>query len=100
MSPYPSTDIEITGKDGIEPVPWPAFPLPTGTRPQVRVSDFLELLEGTDNQAPQELPAIPVAVSGRLNTSGQEDVYRLKVTEGEFVFVAIDEKGRTREIRE
>ncbi len=62
--------------------PWPRLTLATGWRPRVLVSDLPELLESPPPEGPQQLPGVPVAVSGRLDEPGQQDVYRLAVSEG------------------
>lgn len=51
----------------------------TGSAPRVAVSDFPEFSEVTVAGKPQELPAAPFAVSGRLGTVGEEDRYVVTV---------------------
>lgn len=58
---------------------WPEAALWSGLRPWVQVSSYPELIaRGADN-APQDLPAGPVGVSGRLTRPQQEDRFRLPV---------------------
>ncbi len=59
------------------------MPLLSGSRPVVIVSDHAEIVESAPGEKLQELPAAPVAVSGRLSEPGQQDRYRLAVTPGE-----------------
>ena len=62
------------------PAPWPDAKIASGLRPSVQLTDLTELIEKRDGTAPQHLPALPVAVSGRLEQPGEEDTYRLSVT--------------------
>lgn len=64
------------------PAPWPDAEMLSGLRPQVVVSQIPELVELPGGETPRQLPAIPLAVSGRLSQPGEEDVYRLPVTAG------------------
>jgi hypothetical protein len=69
---------------GFAPAPWPAgMAMLSGSRPVVRVSDHAELVEAPPGEKPQELPSVPVAVSGRIDAAGQQDRYRLAVTKGQ-----------------
>jgi hypothetical protein len=54
----------------------------SGPRPIVELSGRPEMLEQPANGKAQDLPAGPVAVSGRLGTAFEEDLYRLPVTPG------------------
>ena len=74
--------MEVSAGEGIQPAPWPAVSTASGTRPRVLISDFPELVETPDRNEPQQLSELPVAVSGRLDAAGQDDVYRVAVTEG------------------
>ncbi len=76
--------VEIATATDNTPVaaPWPQVANASGWRPAVLISDFPELVEAPVTETPQPLPSIPVAVSGRLDAAGQEDVYRVAVTEG------------------
>ncbi|MEQ8786940.1 MAG: hypothetical protein RIC55_11600 [Pirellulaceae bacterium] len=68
---------------GFAPVDVARFAGFTGARPTLIVSQATELLEtSASDGGPQELPSAPVAVSGRISTKGQQDVYHLKVREG------------------
>ncbi len=64
--------------------PWPAdVALLSGSRPAVIVSDHPEIVEAPVSEKPQELPAAPVAVNGRLAQPAEQDRYRLAVTPGQ-----------------
>ncbi len=69
--------------------PLPTAERLTGAAPRVAISDFPELSEtppsnkNASDGKPQELPAAPVAVSGRLSTGGEEDKYLLAVKPGQ-----------------
>jgi hypothetical protein len=80
----PGQRVEVTGtgEGASQPVPWPGVSLATGPRPHVLVSDITEVVEVAAMGSPQLLPVVPVAVSGRLDAPGQEDVYRVPVAEG------------------
>lgn len=54
----------------------------SGSRPRVIVSELPELVEQREGDAPQTLPSIPVAVSGRLDAAGQQDAYTVPVAAG------------------
>jgi hypothetical protein len=58
---------------------WPKEPNWTGPRPWVEVSSRAEFIEQTTTGKPQELPAGPVAVSGKLISAFEEDRYRVEV---------------------
>ncbi|MBW3539315.1 MAG: hypothetical protein KY476_03525 [Planctomycetes bacterium] len=64
------------------PLDWPDPSTASGLRPAVRVVDLPEVVEQPAGEAPQVLPAIPVAVSGRIAADGEEDRYRLAVSPG------------------
>jgi hypothetical protein len=60
--------------------PLPTAERLTGAAPRVVISDFPELNETPTSAGKlQELPAAPIAVSGRLSTGGEEDKYLLTV---------------------
>ncbi len=82
---FPNTNqAQVSTTDGeVVPAGWPSGSTPTGLRPRVIVSDIAELIEDVPQATPQSLPAIPSAVSGRLSVAAEEDVYQLKVTEGD-----------------
>ena len=64
------------------PSAWPDLDLPSGLRPVILVSQTPELVELPKGETPQQLPQYPVAVSGRLLQPGEEDIFRIAVTEG------------------
>ncbi len=78
---------KLTSPDGlsreVQPAPWPEVAMLSGNRPAVIVSEHVELVEAAASDKPQELPAAPVAVSGRILEKGQQDRYRLVVTAGQ-----------------
>ena len=66
-----------------QPAPWPAgVPLVSGSRPRVIASNHAEIVEAPPADKPQEIPAAPVAINGRIDSPGQQDRYRLAVTPG------------------
>ncbi len=67
----------------VQPAPWPEVAMLSGSRPAVIVSDHAEVVEAAPGDKPQELPAAPVAVSGRISEKGQHDRYRLVVAPGQ-----------------
>ncbi|MFT5525008.1 MAG: hypothetical protein ACI9HK_002974, partial [Pirellulaceae bacterium] len=77
-----TSDVEVTGNGLVQPAPWPAGSNATGLRPLVATSELREVIEERAEQQLQELPSVPVAVSGRIGNAGQEDVYRVTVAEG------------------
>ena len=62
------------------PAPWADAKIASGLRPAVQLTDITELIEKRDGAAPQTLSALPVAISGRLEQPGEEDIYRVSVT--------------------
>ena len=67
----------------VKPAPWPAgVPMFSGSRPAVLVTDRVEVVEAPPSDKPQEVPAAPVGINGRLDAPGQQDRYRLAVTPG------------------
>ena len=71
---------------GEEPAGWPTgLPGIIGSRPRLIVSAYPELSEQRADGKPQELPAAPVAVSGKITTRDEHDVYRLPVTPGQVL---------------
>lgn len=71
------------------PAPAPPVANFTGGRPQLVVSDHAELTEAAaGGDTPQEItpqeitPQVPVAVSGRVASGGEQDRYLLSVTSG------------------
>ncbi|MEK6236271.1 MAG: hypothetical protein N2C14_16315, partial [Planctomycetales bacterium] len=79
--PAGSTKFTASGSGEVL-VPWPKADLASGLRPKVLVSDLPELMEDVAATEPQAVPSPPFAVSGRLDALGQEDAYRIPVTEG------------------
>jgi hypothetical protein len=67
------------------PLAWPGDGLWSGPRPFVNVSTHPELIEQLATAKPQDLPAGPLGVSGRLDTPFEEHRYRLPVTPGSKV---------------
>lgn len=64
----------------VVPVPWPALSPASGPPPSVTVSALPELIEGATSDPPMLLPAIPFAISGRIDGPSQQDRFRLAVT--------------------
>ena len=62
--------------------PWKNAAKSGGFRPPVLISRFPEIVEGTAEQSPQKLPAIPSAVSGRLLLPDEQDRFQVDVTPG------------------
>lgn len=63
-------------------LPWPntgTSDVWTGPRPWMELSSRLEFVEPSDRSKPMELPAGPVAVSGKLASPNVEDRYRVAV---------------------
>jgi hypothetical protein len=77
--------VDLKGDGNVQPAPWPAGSNPTGLRPPVITSELREVVEERTEQQLQELPSAPVAVSGRLDVAGQEDIYRVTVPEGKKI---------------
>ena len=89
-----SAEVQLIGRDGAPrtvslpaggtgtavPVPWADAATASGPQATVWLSDLPELLEDRTGTAPQVLPALPVAVNGRLSKPGEEDTYQLTVT--------------------
>jgi hypothetical protein len=82
LGPTPGlrVDLPATRAAGALPVPMPKEPLFSGPRPFVLVSPHPEVVRDAPVAKPQELPAGPVGVSGRLLTANDEDRYRVPVT--------------------
>jgi hypothetical protein len=73
--------------DRVEPAPWPSggVNLITGSRPRVRVSDLVEVMEAPPADKPQEIGAAPVAINGRIAKPREQDRFRISVTPGQTV---------------
>jgi hypothetical protein len=82
LSPAPKLDLPAASAAGVLPLAWPVDATWSGPRPWIRVNSQPELIEQPATAAPQELPAGPTAVSGRLAAPFEEDRYRLPVTPG------------------
>jgi hypothetical protein len=76
--------VEMPTDTDIVPASWPGGIAASGPRAAVRASDVPEIVEAprTPESPPQELPAAPCAVSGKLAAKGERDVYRLKAAAG------------------
>ena len=73
--------VDVPVGNGSNPMlPWPKEGTWSGPRPFVAVSNRTEVLEQPASGKPQELPALPLGISGRLASSNEEDRYRLSVT--------------------
>jgi hypothetical protein len=74
---------------GEEPAPWPAgVPLISGSRPKVFVT-LAEVVEAPPADKPQEVPAAPVAINGRLGARKEQDRYRIAVTPGQKLMIEV-----------
>lgn len=61
------------------PAPWADPASSSGPPAAVRLSDLPELVEERPGSAPQSLPALPVAVNGRIGKPGEDDTYEITV---------------------
>jgi len=61
-------------------LPWPKEGNWSGPKPMVEISNRVEVLEQPATGKLQELPALPLGVSGRLSAPNETDLYRLTVT--------------------
>ncbi|MDQ3625502.1 MAG: hypothetical protein M3463_24005, partial [Verrucomicrobiota bacterium] len=64
------------------PAPWADPASSSGPPAAVRLSDSPELVEERTGSAPQPLPALPVAVHGRISKPGEADAYEFTVPAG------------------
>lgn len=81
-SPLPMrADVPATGGPMVA-LAWPKDGTWSGARPMVELSTRPELLEQPAAGKPQELPGVPVGVSGRLSAPNEEDRYRLPTVPG------------------
>jgi hypothetical protein len=64
------------------PAPWAEPATSSGPQAAVWLSDSPELVEERTGSAAQSLPALPVAVNGRISKPGEEDAYELTVEPG------------------
>jgi hypothetical protein len=88
-----SAEVQLVGREGetktvslpsntdgkAAPAPWLEPATASGPQAAVWLSDMPELLEERTGSAAQSLPALPVAVNGRISRAGEEDVYELTV---------------------
>jgi hypothetical protein len=82
LGPSSATVDVPPAKGAFVALPWPKGGTWTGPRPSAEVSTRTEVLEQPAAGKPQELPAGPVGVSGKLLTPREEDRYRVPVTPG------------------
>jgi hypothetical protein len=87
LGPSPPARVDLPAQPAVGAVPllWPKDGAWSGPRPFVRVSSHAEVVGQPAGEKPQELPAGPVGVSGRLLTPYAEDRYRVPVTPGSKV---------------
>jgi len=80
----PIERIDMTSPTGASTMrlPAPKTGLWSGPRPFVQVSPSAEFIEQPAAGKPQELPAVPVGVSGRLLKPYEEDRYQIAVAPG------------------
>ncbi len=71
--------LPATANAQVMPAPWADAANASGPQPPVWFSDLPELVEARNGSAPQALPALPVAVNGRISKPGEEDAYTLTV---------------------
>ncbi|MBM82255.1 MAG: hypothetical protein CMJ78_16945 [Planctomycetaceae bacterium] len=76
-------DVNIAGIASVAPTPWTSIAGISGSQPRLVVSDFPEVVEALTQTQAQQLPKLPVAVSGRLDEPGQSDRYAIPVKEGD-----------------
>lgn len=81
-SPAPRIALSITGDTAVLPLAWPKEGNWSGPRPFVVVGSHAEVLGQPPGGKPQELPAGPVGVSGRLVKPFEEHRYRISVKPG------------------
>ena len=88
-----SAEVQLVGRDGESktvrlpsnaegravPASWAEPANSSGPQPAVWLSDLPELVEERTGSAPQSLPALPVAVNGRISKPGENDAYELTV---------------------
>jgi hypothetical protein len=93
LGPLSSRQFEMSAVSvpGLLPLAWPAEGLWSGPRPFVTIGTHAEVLEGetasepgkgTLANHPQELPAVPIGISGGLLAPYEEDRYKLAVNAG------------------
>ena len=75
-----TVSLPALGNAAAVPAPWADAKSASGPPATVWLSDLPELVENRNGSAPQALPALPVAVNGRLSKAGEADAYTLTVT--------------------
>ena len=77
----PSTPVRLPSdaEGDAVPVPWINPGKASGPRPLVWLSAVPQVEEQTATPGPQQLPALPVQVNGRISKPGEVDVYALTV---------------------
>jgi hypothetical protein len=78
-------DVAVSPEPTVLALPWPKEGTWSGPRPFVTVASHPEILGQPVAGKPQDLPAGPVGVSGRLLAPFAEDRYRVPVTPGSKV---------------
>lgn len=84
-----TVSLPALGNAAAVPAPWADAKSASGPQAVVWLSDLPELVESRTGSAPQALPALPVAVNGRLSQAGEADAYTLTVTPESEVDVAV-----------
>ena len=84
-----TVSLPALGSAAAIPAPWADAKSASGPQAVVWLSDLPELVETRTDSAPQALPALPVAVNGRLSQAGETDAYTLTVTPETEVDVAV-----------
>jgi len=84
-----TVSLPALGNAAAIPAPWADAKSASGPQAVVWLSDLPELVENRTGSAPQVLPALPVAVNGRLSQAGETDAYTLTVTPETEVDVAV-----------
>ncbi len=84
-----TVSLPALGSAAAVPAPWADAKSASGPQAVVWLSDLPELVENRTGSAPQVLPALPVAVNGRLTQPGEADAYTLTVTPESEVDVAV-----------
>ncbi|PAW86197.1 MAG: hypothetical protein B9S33_08660 [Pedosphaera sp. Tous-C6FEB] len=75
-----TVSLPALGNAAAVPAPWADAKSASGPQAVVWLSDLPELVETRTGSSPQALPALPVAVNGRLSKAGESDAYTLTVT--------------------
>jgi len=75
-----TVSLPALGNAAAVPAPWADAKSASGPPATVWLSDLPELVEQRTGSAPQALPALPVAVNGRISNAGEADAYTLTVT--------------------